>query len=704
MQLTPEALNVGLWLVSALAGVLFAVLVATANVSGRSRSEWAVATGLLFLSLVSLSVLACGLVHQLGTKQVALVHLLALAVVCAVYGQSPRLRATASERVRRLLEPPAEGWDGWLAAIAVLVVLLAAAECMRVTASGSDAMWLHLPLAASWVTNHGLQQDELFEWSRTWYQQAAANLGFAWMMLGARSAVLVPLWSVCWMALGAVALYRMGRMCRVPQTMALLPACLFVSGHEIRANVQWHYVDAALAGAQLCALLAVITFVRRPCVFWAVIAGLTTGIVAGTKPQAVLYAGVVVTALAVGLRSGRRRAGSAQGGTSQMALLIFALAILPLGGYWFTRPHISVKPIPAGRSTGTFGSPSTLVSGGLPGSILREWHQYFVSPAVTRRLVTSLSERVTRITALVCIPTAVPVGVILMLPLLRRRRAVTWPERWGAMIGLSVVMLLALYIAHPRAAVFENGSLRPGTEIRYGLALAGLAGLAFFVLVSRVRWLKSSGPAFFAAFALLVPTVAIHGKAVALAVLALAVVVFVAQSRRAIARAATSRWIYAAAVPACLVVAIAGRPVHAKLERAQEKYFEAVRSLDTYSGSPAIAWTFQHMPELPPGARIVCIGHHFVFPFFGKDLLDRPILLPAEPPDATGEAGRRADWLRKLVGVRPDYMVCVGSGESGVPEATWVRSLPAVFVALEQTNDAGWYRVDARALAALSSR
>ena len=685
-------LEVGLWLVSAAAAGLCAALIALANLSGRSRAEWLVATGVLFAALVTAVVLGCGLVGRLFPAPVAACHMLALATTCGVLVSKPQLRERAARSLERMLS---RGDIGSAEAIAVaalgLMYVAIAAHTIKPHIPMLDALAYHLPLAADWVHNGNLSIDELAPGRYQIHVPANASLAFAWLMLGARSPVLIPVWGILWMAFGTSAVYRLARACQCSRLLALAPAIMFLGMHELQRNVRDDYVDSILACELLCGILATVLAVRTRRTFWAIIAGLAMGLVWGGKASGFVLAGLVGASLLVGLGVSCVRRLISRRRLMALAVL-FGVCAGALGLYWPVRNFVRA---------GSFDYPSMGLSYYLPSTIVARASDYFGTSQARHQFLRDLSDYVGPFLARIGLPATGLLAIVLLAAVFARRRKETLqaPVPWGELfVGIFAPAMLILYLVHPFSAVWALGlELRPGGEMRFGLGAAGLCAILCTAVARRALSDRAA-----AVVMLLIATATASLPEVSEKLLRTMTLLIIGVALAAVYAPAISRllrgrpaYLIAFFLP-LLLVGVSPRVAH-KLDKADAKWRDLVDKQGMAPGADARSWAHATAQKLPPGSRIVAVGVQTTFPYFGRHLDNQPLMISVSQPwsspgyrapDWRESATPREDvWLANVAAAKATHvMVADPAPDCLQPMLDWVSSRPDVFRAVGPTE------------------
>ncbi len=247
--------------------------------------------------------------------------------------------------------------------VLLLHVFLACEALMRPPA-GFDGLHYHLPLVVRWARDGQLSMVE-----GVWQFSLPGN-GEVWMLLIAWLGVerLIELSMLPVGGLAGLLVYAIARELSASGPAALLAAVLALAGPMTAMQCYSSYVDGFGAAFILAGVYWTLRVHRGPAgsghmTACALPAGAAVGLAIGTKPSFVLWAGLVVVAMAFALvgRARREAAGTREAGRQiASAVLAFTLAAGACCFYWPLRatcrtgwPLYPVQLRVAGRTLGT---------------------------------------------------------------------------------------------------------------------------------------------------------------------------------------------------------------------------------------------------------------------------------------------------------------------------------------------------------------
>jgi len=247
----------------------------------------------------------------------------------------------------------------------LLLHVFLACEAMTRPPAGFDGLHFHLPLVVRWVRDGQLSMVE-----GVWQFSLPGN-GEVWMLLIAWLGVerLIELSMLPIGGLAGLLVFGIARELSASRPAALLAAVLALAGPMTAMQCYSSYVDCFGAAFILAGVYWTIRMHRGPAgathmTACALPAGTAVGLAIGTKPSFVLWAGLVVVAMAAALvgRARREAAGGAPAARRQMAcaVLAFTLAAGACCFYWPLRAAFHtgwpLYPIQLRVAGGTLGS------------------------------------------------------------------------------------------------------------------------------------------------------------------------------------------------------------------------------------------------------------------------------------------------------------------------------------------------------------
>ena len=317
-------------------GLLFALVggaCSTALLRPRSRLDAVVTFGAVAPSGVAAAVLAAGLSGLLWPA--ALLVLLgawALAAGLAAFRSAPAYpRIQWAAGLSRWKKHP---WTAALVLLAGLALTWQIIVALVLPPYAYDALTYHLTTVAVWV-QHGNIAPSPFSRCCAYYPFSPELLiAFPAVLLHDNS--LVGLVQVPFVLLGAAATAGIARIAGLSRSAAAAAGALFAVTPVVLAQAPTNYVDVTLAALVLSSLYMITRYSQTGAAAHLIVAGLTAGLVLGTKGIGALWAimlfAVAIPAMVIAVRAKRARASSAikafAGGAFGGALL---------GGWWYIR-------------------------------------------------------------------------------------------------------------------------------------------------------------------------------------------------------------------------------------------------------------------------------------------------------------------------------------------------------------------------------
>lgn len=252
-------------------------------------------------------------------------------------GDRSRLAAAVPGDLRELLAAVKSCW-GWETAL--LTAFLAYAGVWLATAvvhyppRGVDDLVYHLPPIYQAVQTHRFEVLPL-ELRKFFVFPFNGEMPFLWVALLTGSARWVDGTQVLFAALGVAAVFALGRALGLRPRGALFAAALFGAMPVVLLQATSNYVDVVVNAWILAAAVALLAYQRTGSSAALVVGGLTTGLVLGSKYQAILIAAflagiALVALLGRGLRGARLLRAAA----------LFALPAASAGLFWYVRNGI----------------------------------------------------------------------------------------------------------------------------------------------------------------------------------------------------------------------------------------------------------------------------------------------------------------------------------------------------------------------------
>ena len=274
--------------------------------------------------------------------------------------------AQATEHIARTVPGREEAWWEPVSAIAAAGLVVAewaggSFDALRYGVSGVDSYWYHMPLAAvfaqsgSVLAPHNINNDNVIE-----FYPLTSELLHAVGIVLLGSDFLSPVVNLFWLALALFAAWCLGKRFGVA-SIAVIATSMVLGTIQIIASQPGSAYDDVTGAALFLSALALLASVdglwlRGGSLQGAWVAGLAAGLTLGIKDTFIVsVAALTCCVIAVLPRGQRVRRG-----------LIWCLAVLATGGFWYVRNafyagnpvpniHLGLGPFQLPSSTGKIG-------------------------------------------------------------------------------------------------------------------------------------------------------------------------------------------------------------------------------------------------------------------------------------------------------------------------------------------------------------
>lgn len=192
-----------------------------------------------------------------------------------------------------------------------------------------DVLTYHLGFAGEWLASGYFHNpvQHFGDFSPPFYPLNTSVLS-CWSMLWLSSDVVARYTQLLFVPLGIVALYQLGRKVSLPFEGASLAALAFMLIPLTLHDTGRPFCDVALAALVAASLYQLVRLLQAPDWRRSLMAGLTTGLMIGTKYSAVPFALILLPLVWLTLRQKRSRC---------LILTVFSLALALAGGYTYLR-------------------------------------------------------------------------------------------------------------------------------------------------------------------------------------------------------------------------------------------------------------------------------------------------------------------------------------------------------------------------------
>ena len=195
-----------------------------------------------------------------------------------------------------------------------------------------DALAYHLVSVATWVQVHHIVDTPLSIWSNVYPKNA--ELVFTWLYVLMQNDSLVHLGQWIFGVGGVVATVAIARWMGLSRGASLLAGTLFFLAPTVFIQATTAYTDLAFAAVFLIFLYYDLQLIRNHDLKYAVLAGISAGILTGIKSTALLYVGIFALFLLGNHIRAVRRGQLTQAQVWQNAAAVI-LPLLLIGTYWY---------------------------------------------------------------------------------------------------------------------------------------------------------------------------------------------------------------------------------------------------------------------------------------------------------------------------------------------------------------------------------
>lgn len=207
-----------------------------------------------------------------------------------------------------------------------------------------DALYYHLPIVGQIMQSGAIQEQPNPSFIQQYINIFSKNINlfFLWNVIFLKSDVIVDLGQLVFTLAGVGAVYSAAVKLKIREEHALYSALLFFFTPILILQSTTNYVDGAVSVLFIIALNYLIPGENdgpSPAGMSLLLAGLSTGILLGSKPTAPVFIAVILAAIlirgAINLKKGN--GGEPAGRPVMTHLVYFLLPMIATGGYWYIR-------------------------------------------------------------------------------------------------------------------------------------------------------------------------------------------------------------------------------------------------------------------------------------------------------------------------------------------------------------------------------
>ncbi|MBI4698862.1 MAG: hypothetical protein HY758_08170 [Nitrospirae bacterium] len=201
-----------------------------------------------------------------------------------------------------------------------------------------DALWYHLPIVGYIMQSGVIQENHTPFFIDMFINIFPKNieLFFLWNTIFLKSGIISDLSQVFFAVAAVLAIYSMAIKLGLKEIHASYAALLFFFTPVVILQSTTNYVDLAVSALFLIALNFLMCGTGRLSVYPVFLAGLSGGILLGSKGSGPIFIAVISAMAVILLLAGRRGPLKKKTGYPVM-LLSFILPVLLMGGYWYIK-------------------------------------------------------------------------------------------------------------------------------------------------------------------------------------------------------------------------------------------------------------------------------------------------------------------------------------------------------------------------------